>query len=156
MPELTVENFQLILVFVVPGFVSLKVYDLMVPAEKRDFGGSLIEVIAYSMINFASMSWAVILLRQHQVAENYPILDQYGFYLADITSDLGNRILPVPLVKICARLDTTSHPVRLGLLLWTATSLLDSLPPQERQKAWGILRGKFILILVPPPSRSVC
>ena len=74
MPNLSIENLQLFLVFVVPGFVALKVYDLLVPAERRDFGGAMVEAITYSMVNLAIMSWAVILLRQSRVAEKNPLL----------------------------------------------------------------------------------
>jgi hypothetical protein len=61
-------------VFIVPGFVALKVYDLLVPAERRDFGGSMVEAITYSMVNLAIMSWAVILLRQGGFAQKHPFL----------------------------------------------------------------------------------
>lgn len=43
----------LFLAFFVPGFISIKVFDLLVPAERRDFRSSLIEAIGYSSINFA-------------------------------------------------------------------------------------------------------
>lgn len=74
MPNLSIENLQLFLVFIVPGFVALKVYDLLVPAERRDFGGSMVEAITYSMVNLAIMSWAVILLRQGGFAQKHPFL----------------------------------------------------------------------------------
>ena len=32
--------FALFLVFFVPGFISLKVYDLFIPSERRDFSKS--------------------------------------------------------------------------------------------------------------------
>lgn len=47
----------LFLFFVVPGFVSIKVYDLLVPSERRDFGNALIEVVSYSMLNLSVWFW---------------------------------------------------------------------------------------------------
>lgn len=41
----------LFLCFFLPGFVSVKVYDVLVPSERRDFSKALYEVIAYSTLN---------------------------------------------------------------------------------------------------------
>jgi hypothetical protein len=53
------EKLSLFLTMVVPGFVSLKVWDLLVPSERRDFSKSLVDAIAYSAINFALLFWLV-------------------------------------------------------------------------------------------------
>jgi hypothetical protein len=42
----------LLLIFFIPGFISLKVYDLLIPGERRDFAKSLFDAIAYSALNF--------------------------------------------------------------------------------------------------------
>jgi hypothetical protein len=44
---------QLALIFIVPGFVSVKVWDLLVPSGRRDLSASSLEVFAYSSVNFA-------------------------------------------------------------------------------------------------------
>jgi len=46
----------LFLIFFLPGFISIKVYDLLVPGEARDFSKSLLEAVAYSTLNFAVLS----------------------------------------------------------------------------------------------------
>jgi hypothetical protein len=71
MPELDLEKLQLFLVFIVPGFVALKVYDLLVPAEKRDPGASLIEIITYSLVNLVLMSWAIYLVSREGFAQTH-------------------------------------------------------------------------------------
>jgi len=53
----------LFLVFFIPGFITLKVYDLMVPGESRDFSKSLFDAVAYSSLNFAALLWLVGILR---------------------------------------------------------------------------------------------
>jgi hypothetical protein len=45
----------LFLIFFVPGFISLKVYDLLIPSEARDFTKSFFDAIAYSTLNFAAL-----------------------------------------------------------------------------------------------------
>lgn len=52
------ETLSLFLYFVVPGFVTLQVYDVIVPAERRNFGESLIQLVSYSLITRALLFWA--------------------------------------------------------------------------------------------------
>jgi len=52
----------LFVVLVLPGFISIKVYDLIVAGDKRDFPKSIVESIAYSVLNFATLSWLIILI----------------------------------------------------------------------------------------------
>jgi hypothetical protein len=51
------------LIFFIPGFVSLKVYDLIVPGERRDFSKSAFDAIAYSALNFAVLLPLVLLIQ---------------------------------------------------------------------------------------------
>jgi hypothetical protein len=50
---LRLETLALFLFFVVPGFLAIRVYDLIVPSERRDFGQSVIDVVTYSLLNLA-------------------------------------------------------------------------------------------------------
>lgn len=52
----------LFLVLFVPGFISLKIYDLLIAGERRDFSSSITEAIGYSFINFALLSWLIVLI----------------------------------------------------------------------------------------------
>jgi len=47
---------NVLLVFFIPGFVSIKVYDLIIPKEKRDFSKDVYEAIGYSFVNFFIIS----------------------------------------------------------------------------------------------------
>lgn len=71
--ELTPEKLQLLLVFVVPGFVALQVYDLFVPGPRRNASDSLAQAITYSMVNLGVMSWAILLLLHYRVADVHPV-----------------------------------------------------------------------------------
>ncbi len=57
-----IDKLALFLIFFIPGFISVKIYDLLIPAEERDFSRSLFEVIGYSCLNFAALSWLIILI----------------------------------------------------------------------------------------------
>ncbi len=53
----------LFLIFFIPGFITLKVYDLLIPGEPRDFSKSLFDAVAYSSLNFAALLWVIGIVR---------------------------------------------------------------------------------------------
>jgi hypothetical protein len=55
-----VEKIIEFLILFIPGFVSIKVHDLLIPAERRDFSKSIFEVFGYSFLNFAVLSPLII------------------------------------------------------------------------------------------------
>jgi hypothetical protein len=57
-----VDKLTLFLIFFLPGFISMKVYGLMVPGEPRDFSKSVLEAISYSTLNFAVLFWLIIFI----------------------------------------------------------------------------------------------
>lgn len=58
----TVEKLFLFILFFVPGFISMKVYHLLIASENTKFSESFGEAIGFSSINFASLSWLIILI----------------------------------------------------------------------------------------------
>jgi len=57
---LTPETLTLFLYFVVPGFIALQFYDAIVPGERRNFGESTIQLIAYSLFDYVILSGALL------------------------------------------------------------------------------------------------
>lgn len=68
------DKLALFLVFFVPGFISIKVYDLIVPGERRDFSKSLFEAISYSALNFAALFGLIVLIQPRDFYRNHFIL----------------------------------------------------------------------------------
>ena len=56
---LNTDTLTLFLFFVVPGFIAMRVYDLNVPSERRNFGEALVDVTSYSVFNLALFGWLV-------------------------------------------------------------------------------------------------
>ena len=75
MPAWTQDELLLFLLFFVPGFVSIKVYDLLVPADRRTLPNRLAEAFGYSAINY-SMLLPIIVL-----AYGYGLLDEVWLQL---------------------------------------------------------------------------
>lgn len=51
--ELAPDKVTLLLFLLIPGFISIKVYDLQIPGRYRDFSKSILEIIVYSIVNLA-------------------------------------------------------------------------------------------------------
>jgi hypothetical protein len=58
----------LFLIFFIPGFITLKVYDLLIPGEQRDFSKSLFDAVAYSSLNFAVLLRLIALVRSDSLS----------------------------------------------------------------------------------------
>jgi hypothetical protein len=54
------DSFPMFLIFFIPGFISLKAYDLMVPNERRDISKSVFDVIVYSCVNFIIIYYPLV------------------------------------------------------------------------------------------------
>jgi len=53
------------LIFFVPGFVSLKIYDSLVASDRRDFSRSMLDAIAYSALNYGAVGPGALWLWQN-------------------------------------------------------------------------------------------
>jgi hypothetical protein len=107
------DRIVLFLLFFVPGFISLKVYDLLVPREYRDFSRSLFEAVGFSSLNYAVLLPVIIPIHldtfpnEHPfwyylflflIVGVFPILWPILFYWIS-TSSLGARFIVHPMRK---------------------------------------------------------
>lgn len=90
---LTTDKLALFLVFVVPGFVAMKTHDLLIPAEPRTWGSSLVEAISYSMLNLALLFWAVHLLHREGFQAEHPVGYSLGMFFVLFVAPAGWAIL---------------------------------------------------------------
>ena len=68
------DKLALFLIFFVLGFISIKVYDLLVPGETRDFTKSLLEAVSYSTLNFAALFWLIATIQTGDFYQRHFIL----------------------------------------------------------------------------------
>jgi len=92
-----IDNLVLFLIFFIPGFISIKVYDLFIPGEKRDFTKSLFEVMGFSAINFAALSWLIILIHSDNF---YSVHKLFYFLLLFIILFIVPIIWPLVFLKL--------------------------------------------------------
>lgn len=77
MMNLTMPDIYMFMLFVVPGFVSVKVYGMLIASARRGWQETLLDAISYSCVNFALVSWPLHLATQSSLASNSP-----GLYYA--------------------------------------------------------------------------
>ena len=64
----------LFVAFVIPGFVSLKAYELLFLCSPKDTASQLIDAIAYSCLNYAILFSAIYYVNVYKIETLYPIL----------------------------------------------------------------------------------
>lgn len=99
--------------FVIPGFVTLKTYELLLPAASKESAQQLIDAVAYSCINYALLLWPIAAVETTQFYSAHPRL-YVAFYVFALlvapvlwavafklfrTTTIAQKILPHPLGK---------------------------------------------------------
>lgn len=74
---LALDKLVLFILFVMPGFIALKTYSLLIPSEKKTSSEQLIDAIAYSCINYATLLWPIYSVETANVRQTAP-----GLYAA--------------------------------------------------------------------------
>ncbi|MHB8348545.1 MAG: DUF6338 family protein [Acidiferrobacterales bacterium] len=91
----------LFLAFVIPGFVSLKAYELLFPSMPKDSSKRLIDAIVYSCINYALLFWPIYEVETSQLRSLCPSV-YFAFYFFVLF------IVPV----VLAPMATSTSPIR--------------------------------------------
>ncbi|MGE3972644.1 MAG: DUF6338 family protein [Porticoccaceae bacterium] len=101
----------LFIAFVVPGFISLKTYELLFPAASKDTTQQLIDAVAYSSINYALLLLPIYEVEAHALRTSHPHI-YVAFYVFVLL------FAPVLWVLLLSRLRSTQciqnalpHPI---------------------------------------------
>lgn len=70
----------LFIAFAVPGFISLKAYEILCPSSNKDSSDRVIDAVAYSCINYAILFLPIRWIEASGALKNCPI-GYYLFYL---------------------------------------------------------------------------
>lgn len=74
---LDTDKIVLFVAFVIPGFISLKCYQLLFPGEVQPTSEQLIDAVAYSAINYALLSVPIIAVARSDLLTTWP----WAYYL---------------------------------------------------------------------------
>lgn len=75
-----VDKLFLFILFVVPGFISIKFYQLFYPGSAVPISEQLVDAVSYSCINYAFLFWLVRIVEASQLDVVHPWL-YYLFYV---------------------------------------------------------------------------
>lgn len=75
-----VDKLVLFIAFVIPGFISIKAYQLLCPGSERSTSDQLIDAIAYSSINYALLFFPIIAVESGSLKSVHSSL-YYTFYV---------------------------------------------------------------------------
>jgi Family of unknown function (DUF6338) len=73
MNPFTSETIRLVFIFFVPGFISMKVYSLLIPSDPIDFSKALLEAVSFSCLNFALLYVPIVTVLTADFESNHPI-----------------------------------------------------------------------------------
>lgn len=74
MELLELEKLKIFIFFLMPGFISIQAYQLMVPSEYKASTDKIIEAVTYSCINFALLFFPIQYIEQSALEFEHPLL----------------------------------------------------------------------------------
>ncbi len=75
-----VDKLLLFIMFVIPGFISIKTYELLIPKEITDSSKQIIDAITYSCLNFSILIWFIIDVEASSLADAHPGLYKFFYF----------------------------------------------------------------------------
>lgn len=75
-----IDKLLLFIAFVIPGFISIKAYQLAFPGAERATSDQLIDAVAYSSVNYALLIFPIISIESSSLKESCKFL-YYLFYV---------------------------------------------------------------------------
>ncbi len=84
-----VDKLILFFLFFIPGFISIKLYSLIVSTEKNDFSKAILEVVSYSALNYAFFSPLFYLIFKYSFDKSHEILFSIFLFIVILIAPIG-------------------------------------------------------------------
>ncbi len=69
----------LVILFVIPGFISIKTYELLYPGQIKESSKQIVDAVAYSCINYAFLFTPIYWFLHSGLWDRFPIVGYVGF-----------------------------------------------------------------------------
>lgn len=69
----SVDKLYLVVLFVIPGFIGMKVYGIAVAGDKLDASKAIVDAVAFSCLNYAMFSWLIYWAQTSNLRLDYPV-----------------------------------------------------------------------------------
>lgn len=88
-----IDKLVLFIAFVIPGFISIKIYALLYPGAQQDSTKQLIDALAYSSLNYAILLWPIRLIEQSTIIINHPVWYSLFYFFVLFIAPIGWVVL---------------------------------------------------------------
>lgn len=116
-----------------PGFISISVYDLLIPGQRRNFSDEVLRAVGFSCLNFAALSWIIIPIHQEHFHAQHPVLYLVLFFLVLFVAPASWPIIVLRLV---------SRPPLSRWVVQPVQKARDWVFMQKRRSQWVIVHLK--------------
>jgi hypothetical protein len=83
------DKLLLFIAFVIPGFIGLKFYELLVPGPPKDSSKQIVDAIAISCFNYALLLWPISLAEMSNLRVSNPALYSAFYVFVLLVAPLG-------------------------------------------------------------------
>lgn len=66
------DKLYLFIAFVIPGFISIKAYEVVIPGRIGDSSKQIVDAVAYSCLNYALLLWPIMAIEASSIKEQHP------------------------------------------------------------------------------------
>lgn len=153
----SLDKLALFIAFVIPGFITMKVYGLLAATGHRDSSQQLIDAVAYSCLNYAVLAFPILALESSNAKGSRALLVFRGMggVLAGGTSRAGLRVLETPSNRFLPKDIAAPGRETMGLLLLAAKAALGRGHAERWAKSWRPLWIEVVCIQPPLFSRAL-
>ncbi|GLY59257.1 hypothetical protein Pcaca05_01150 [Pectobacterium carotovorum subsp. carotovorum] len=113
MELLEIDKLYLFVFFIIPGFISIKAYQLLYPSSSKDAKDMVVDAIAYSCINYAILGFPIYII-QNNLFTHFSTFDKYIYILAILFIFPVAWVLLWKKIRECAWMQSRApHPTAL-------------------------------------------
>lgn len=132
MEIIKLQDFWLFVLAFLPGFISVKIHNLIIADEKYDFSKNLLEIIGFSLLNFILFCWLIAL----NIYFDWIFLQNFWFYLSIfLIFIVGPVFWPILTNKILRSKYLKKHVVSSSKSAWDYVF-------QQRKPSWILVHLK--------------
>lgn len=136
-----------IVILIVPGFVSLRVWTLIYPTARLRLSHYVLDVVVYSVLNFAAQSWLIVIVEDRALLIR--VLTWAVVLVIACSGGLAIVAAGVTTTQISEGTNRTSDTVGVGPFLWKGPPLFRPCSSEERQPHRRAVFERFLCFFLP-------
>lgn len=107
-----IDKIYVFIAFVIPGFISLKVYELINPSSLKDSSAQIVDAVTYSCINYAILLLPITAVETSTIKRTSPLLYAVFYMLVLFVAPIVWEIIWQWLRKLDLFQKNAPHPIQ--------------------------------------------